>query len=66
MITNPPPANSWARSSYSGPEGGNCVECAHGATQETMYVRDSKKSEGPVLAVSAASWAHFISFAATH
>jgi Domain of unknown function (DUF397) len=37
----------WRKSSYSGPEGGECVELADTLTA----VRDSKNSAGPVLRV---------------
>lgn len=38
---------SWRKSSYSGGEGGNCIEL-----RNTLdAVRDSKRPDGPVLAV---------------
>ncbi|UNS97576.1 DUF397 domain-containing protein [Streptomyces tubbatahanensis] len=52
---------SWLKSSYSGPEGGNCVEIAH--TADTVHVRDSKEQRGAVLSVPSAQWARFIGFA---
>ncbi|MEV0262730.1 DUF397 domain-containing protein [Streptomyces sp. NPDC050617] len=55
----------WVRSSYSGPEGGQCVEWAPGAVAHGVVpVRDSKDPSGPVLTVSPAAWAAFIAFAA--
>lgn len=47
----------WFKSSYSGSEGGNCVEVARCA--ETVHVRDSKVSGGPVLDLGPAAWATF-------
>ncbi|QXJ22576.1 DUF397 domain-containing protein [Actinomadura graeca] len=43
----------WRRSSYSGPNGGNCVELAglHGV----VAVRDSKVPDGPVLLLTRAA-----------
>ncbi|WP_326689639.1 MULTISPECIES: DUF397 domain-containing protein [unclassified Streptomyces] len=49
---------SWFKSSYSGPEGGNCVEVAH--TTGAVHVRDSKEQRGPVLSVPPRQWATFI------
>ncbi|MFH8980874.1 DUF397 domain-containing protein [Streptomyces varsoviensis] len=58
-------ADGWVRSSYSGPEGGQCVEWAPGAVAHGVVpVRDSKDPEGPVLAVSPGAWAAFVAFAA--
>ncbi|MEU9041067.1 MULTISPECIES: DUF397 domain-containing protein [unclassified Kitasatospora] len=52
---------SWRKSSYSGAEGGDCVEVA--LTDIAVQVRDSKDPEGPVLKVAPASWAAFVRFA---
>lgn len=52
----------WFKSSYSGTEGGQCVEVATGAT--AVHIRDSKTAAGPVIAVSRATWAEFIDLAA--
>nr|WTB30207.1 DUF397 domain-containing protein [Streptomyces sp. NBC_00830] len=52
----------WFKSSYSGSDGGDCVEVAtgHGA----VYVRDSKGAGGgPVLRVSRGEWTAFVSLA---
>ncbi|MFE9933946.1 DUF397 domain-containing protein [Streptomyces sp. NPDC005533] len=45
----------WFKSSYSSPDGDQCVEVAQGATQ--VHVRDSKVQDGPVLGLAPASWA---------
>jgi hypothetical protein len=47
----------WIKSSYSGGQGGNCVETA--STLGTVLVRDSKDSEGPVLAFGRKAWQAF-------
>ncbi|MFE1801299.1 DUF397 domain-containing protein [Streptomyces sp. NPDC059517] len=50
---------AWIKSSYSGSDGGNCVEVATGP--EAVYVRDSKVvSDAPVLRVGRGEWAAFI------
>ncbi|MEW1640003.1 DUF397 domain-containing protein [Streptomyces sp. NPDC093801] len=46
---------TWFKSSYSGSEGGACVEVA--TTPTTIHVRDSKVEDGPVLDLGPASWA---------
>ncbi|MFD8150155.1 DUF397 domain-containing protein [Streptomyces sp. NPDC059720] len=48
----------WFKSSYSGAEGGDCVEVA--AAAATVHVRDSKAVAGPVLTVSREAWAGFV------
>ncbi|MFJ7232925.1 DUF397 domain-containing protein [Streptomyces tendae] len=52
----------WFKSSYSGAEGGQCVEVA--ASQQAVYVRDSKIVTGSVLTVPPTAWMTFTSFAA--
>jgi hypothetical protein len=47
----------WRKSSYSGANGGNCVEVA--ATARTVAVRDSKDPNGPVLAFGPYAWEQF-------
>ncbi|GAA3377364.1 DUF397 domain-containing protein [Streptomyces sannanensis] len=53
---------AWFKSSYSSGEGGQCVEVA--GMSETVYVRDSKRTTGPVLAVTSTTWATFVGFSA--
>lgn len=53
----------WFKSSYSGSQGGDCVEVA--ACPHTIHVRDSKDLTVPALAVSSDSWASFVEFAAS-
>ncbi|MFD5699111.1 DUF397 domain-containing protein [Streptomyces lasiicapitis] len=49
---------AWFKSSYSGAEGGQCVEVA--AATAAVHVRDSKDAAGPVLTVSREAWAGFV------
>ncbi|AXK35622.1 DUF397 domain-containing protein [Streptomyces armeniacus] len=51
----------WFKSSYSGGEGGECVEIA--VTEDAVCVRDSKDVSRPPLAVSGASWSRFVRYA---
>ncbi len=48
----------WRRSSYSSPQGGNCVEVADLAAGGHA-VRDSKNPTGPALTFTAAEWSAF-------
>ncbi|MGZ2356046.1 DUF397 domain-containing protein [Streptomyces sp. 372A] len=52
---------AWFKSSYSGTEGGQCIEVANGAG--AVHVRDSKDVAGPVLRVSQNAWAGFVGLA---
>ena len=45
----------WRRSSYSGSNGGNCVELADVAGASVVAVRDSKDPDGPVLVLTRAA-----------
>ena len=47
----------WRKSSYSGANGGNCIEIA--AAARTVVVRDSKDPEGPVLKFGPYAWQRF-------
>ncbi|WP_344339960.1 DUF397 domain-containing protein [Kitasatospora putterlickiae] len=51
----------WFKSSYSGGEGGDCVEVAE--TADSVLVRDSKDKSGPQLTFSPAAWQSFVEFA---
>ena len=48
----------WAKSSYSDPNGGNCVEARHPGAG-TVQVRDSKDPGGPALSFSSDCWHTF-------
>jgi hypothetical protein len=50
---------NWRKASYSGTNGGGCVEVARDLPG-TVAVRDSKDPNGPVLAIASADWRHFI------
>ncbi|MDI1455446.1 DUF397 domain-containing protein [Streptomyces sp. ATE26] len=52
-------ALQWFKSSYSGSEGGACLEVA--ATPQAIHVRDSKlqPAEEDTLRLSPATWAAF-------
>ncbi|AXK35623.1 DUF397 domain-containing protein [Streptomyces armeniacus] len=62
MNTENRAALDWFKSSYSGPEGGECVEVA--AANGTICVRDSKDVSRPPLVVSGASWSRFVRYTA--
>ena len=48
----------WRKSSYSGDNGGNCVEVA-GHLPGLVAIRDSKNPAGPSLAVAPQEWHAF-------
>jgi hypothetical protein len=48
---------SWRKSSYSGGNGGNCIQVAD--LPGTVAVRDSKDPDGPALLFRPAEWAAF-------
>jgi hypothetical protein len=50
-------ALTWRKSSYSGANGGQCVEV--GNDTRLIAVRDSKDPDGSVLAFAADTWAAF-------
>ncbi|WP_326769090.1 DUF397 domain-containing protein [Streptomyces sp. NBC_01591] len=54
---------AWFKSSYSGAEGGDCVEVAAAATH--VHIRDSKQLSGPVLTVRTEAWAGLVELART-
>ncbi|MFI2911785.1 DUF397 domain-containing protein [Streptomyces sp. PDY-4] len=54
---------AWFKSSYSGTEGGECVEVANRTA--VVHVRDSKATAGPVLTVSRDAWAGFVGLASS-
>ncbi|MDT0345204.1 DUF397 domain-containing protein [Streptomyces litchfieldiae] len=55
-------AAGWRKSSYSNPNGGECVEVADGFPG-VVPVRDSK-APGPVLVVPAGAWREFVGYIA--
>lgn len=54
---------TWRKSSYSGDQGGNCVEIAE--TPATVSVRDSKTPAGPILTLDPAAFATFVDWTST-
>jgi hypothetical protein len=58
MNTKQPIRLSWFKSSYSGDEGGECIEVA--ADRAAVRVRDSKERGGPQLAFTRGAWAGFV------
>jgi Domain of unknown function (DUF397) len=48
---------AWRKSSYSGSNGGNCIEIA--TESGTVAVRDSKDLHGPVLTFGLRDWQRF-------
>ncbi|MCX5210414.1 DUF397 domain-containing protein [Kitasatospora sp. NBC_00240] len=52
-------AATWYKSSYSGDDGGDCVEVAPGFPG-LVPVRDSKDPSGPALVFPAAGWQSFV------
>lgn len=59
IIPNAAALSGWRKSSYSGSEGGSCLEVLdHHPTG--VPVRDSKTPQGPALLISPQSWVSFI------
>jgi hypothetical protein len=48
---------TWRKSTYSGSNGGQCVEVADG--EGAVRVRDTTNRDGGTLAFTAAAWAAF-------
>jgi len=53
-------AVTWRKSSYSNPDGGQCVEVSDDFAA-VVPVRDSKCPHGPVLTFAADGWSSFVS-----
>ena len=49
----------WRTSSYSGGNGGECVQVAATPSVGRVLVRDSKDQDGPVLIIESADWRRF-------
>ncbi|MFJ4369836.1 DUF397 domain-containing protein [Streptomyces chartreusis] len=52
-------AAAWRKSSYSGGDGGNCLEVTHDFPT-VVPVRDSKTPHGPALIFPASVWVAFV------
>ncbi|PNE43473.1 DUF397 domain-containing protein [Streptomyces noursei] len=53
---------TWQKSSYSGNQGGACIEAA--TDDEAVRIRDSKDPAGPQISISGRTWTAFLSYAA--
>jgi hypothetical protein len=51
--------SNWRKSSYSGDNGGECVEVA--SASGSVLVRDTTDQTGPVLAFTVDEWRAFVS-----
>ncbi|MFJ8144864.1 DUF397 domain-containing protein [Streptomyces sp. NPDC096048] len=60
MSFDPKPLSAavWFKSSYSGGNATECVECAY--LGRRALIRDSKHSRGPVLSVGTEAWRRFV------
>ncbi|MFJ4947646.1 DUF397 domain-containing protein [Streptomyces sp. NPDC088760] len=54
-------AIQWRKSSYSGDQGGQCVEVAE-TPSATLAIRDSKTPAGPILTVDPAAFTRFVAW----
>ncbi|MCX5370296.1 DUF397 domain-containing protein [Streptomyces sp. NBC_00015] len=52
---------NWRKSSYSGDQGGQCVEIAEMPTA-TIAIRDSKTPAGPILTIEPAAFSTFLAW----
>ncbi|MER5668052.1 DUF397 domain-containing protein [Streptomyces mirabilis] len=59
-----PTGARWRKSSYSGDQGGDCLEIAD-TPDATIAVRDSKNPTGPILTIAPAAFATFVSWTTT-
>ncbi|WP_073948856.1 DUF397 domain-containing protein [Streptomyces kebangsaanensis] len=58
MNSQQPNELNWFKSTYSGGDGGECVEVAADTT--AIHVRDSKERGGPHLAFTRSTWSGFV------
>jgi Domain of unknown function (DUF397) len=52
---------TWRKSSYSGGNGGDCIEITITTEAAHVLVRDTKDRQGPVLAFTPQTWRQFAS-----
>ncbi|WP_329560116.1 DUF397 domain-containing protein [Streptomyces uncialis] len=64
-MTNTSSLTTWVKSTYSDPNGGQCVEWApaHASATGAVPIRDSKCTDGPVLMVSSKAFAGLVTLA---
>ncbi|MFF7767805.1 DUF397 domain-containing protein [Streptomyces massasporeus] len=55
----------WRKSSYSSDQGGQCLEVAE-SPEDTVAIRDSKTSAGPILTLDPAAFTTFVNWASTN
>ena len=51
---------AWRKSTYSGVNGGDCVEVAATAPEGAVMVRDTTNRDGGTLAFTASAWSAFL------
>ncbi|MQY11959.1 hypothetical protein SRB5_20870 [Streptomyces sp. RB5] len=63
--THTPRLQRWVKSTYSGGEGGNCIEWApdHARATGDYLIRDSKDPNGPHLTLTRESFTSLVEFA---
>ncbi len=54
----------WRKSTYSGDQGGDCVEIAE-TPHATVAIRDSKNPAGPMLTLDPAAFTTFVDWTST-
>ncbi|MGP3976811.1 DUF397 domain-containing protein [Streptomyces sp. 8N114] len=59
-LPNASALSGWRKSSYSGNQGGSCLEVVDNHPTGIVPVRDSKNPQGPALLVPAAAWSAFV------
>lgn len=64
MSTAEPARLAWFKSSYSGNEGGACLEAA--TAPATVHIRDSKVPTRAQLAFRHAEWSTFVRYVTEH
>ncbi|MFE7134024.1 DUF397 domain-containing protein [Streptomyces sp. NPDC057638] len=65
LVTVDLPFSPWAKSTHSGPDGGECVEWApsYASAAGVVPIRDSKHPTGPILTVTPHAWAGLVTLA---
>lgn len=55
----------WRKSSYSGDQGGDCIEIAEPPCTTTLAIRDSKTPAGPILTFTPTAFTTFVNWSST-
>lgn len=66
MSSEQPAQIHWFKSSYSGGDGGECVEIAPDTARPAVHVRDSKRPDGAHLAFAPGAWGGFVAALRRH